>query len=423
MLTIDQSLTHGGLARVLPGVQLTYTNIVEKYTDSMQDFCDRVCLPTFHAAITYEHSGFQCGMSEVDSLILVPCPYVDSLAEAVSKELRERTVDGLPAPLMSTERSNNEKQVIFKQFVGYGACYTNVTITCANINGRGKEDGEVKTLIILSSAIGVGILACILAILWIPSCMSRGFFQKKGRRGRPSADSNSTSLGVLDTKDASVKTYLMGQINGERLGISDDAVEITEQIASGGYGVVYKGTWKSLPVAIKTVIFQDVAEGAGKDKQRAIFEAAISSSIAHRNVVQTYTYSFKQLQTSNALNSIPIRGDDFSRVCVDWKLYIVQELCEGGSLRNSLKDRVLKSCTTHDQFVRGVIQLALDIAEGLLHLHNHNIIHGDVNTKNVLLREDTSATPLSLVAKVGGALWCCVALCDHSEHLTLLVSV
>lgn len=396
---VEASLSNGRLAEVYPGVQFTHKHVAKVQADYKQDICGQVCLPTYHSAISYSGSGFACGLSHVDSVLLVSCPYVNSLASAVNSELRTPISPELPPPLMRAVLSGDDA-VLFDQFVGYGVCFSNVSVSCGKLGEKPRDDGEKKAIIVMVASFATAFLLIVLAIWLVPKCWLKYVIKKDRKHRQAGVDSMSTSLGGLNTKGSSVKTYLMGQINGERLGISDDAVEITEQIASGGYGVVYKGTWKSLPVAIKTVIFQDVADGAGKEKQRAIFEAAISSSIAHRNVVQTYTYSFKQLQTSNALNSVPIHGDDFSRVCVDWKLYIVQELCEGGSLRNSLKDRVLKSCNTHDKFVRGVLQLALDIAEGLLHLHNHNIIHGDVNTKNVLLREDTSGFPLNLVAKV-----------------------
>lgn len=398
-IEVESTLSNGMLAEVVPGAMFTHRNIAKVQADYRQDICGQVCLPTYHSAIEYGGGGFACGLSHIDSVLLVSCPYIESLSSAVNSELRTPISPELPSPLIHAGLSGKDA-VLFEEFVGYGVCFTNVTVSCGGPGGESKDNSEKRAIIVMVASFATAFLLIVLAIWLVPKIWMRYVIKKDRKRRQSGVDSMSTSLGGLNTKNSSVKTYLMGQINGERLGISDDAVEITEQIASGGYGVVYKGTWKSLPVAIKTVIFQDIADGAGKEKQRAIFEAAISSSIAHRNVVQTYTYSFKQLQTSNALNSVPIHGDDFSRVCVDWKLYIVQELCEGGSLRNSLKDRVLKSCTTHDKFVRGVLQLALDIAEGLLHLHNHNIIHGDVNTKNVLLREDNSGFPLNLVAKV-----------------------
>ncbi len=45
---------------------------------------------------------------------------------------------------------------------------------------------------------------------------------------------------------------------------------------------VYKGKWRNLDVAVKTVLF---SEANGSTEQRALREAAVCSSIVHPNVV------------------------------------------------------------------------------------------------------------------------------------------
>lgn len=51
-------------------------------------------------------------------------------------------------------------------------------------------------------------------------------------------------------------------------------------------------------VAVKTITFQDQMVGGEKAQQTAIMEAAISSSLAHPNVVATYSYDIKPLRVS-----------------------------------------------------------------------------------------------------------------------------
>ncbi len=57
-------------------------------------------------------------------------------------------------------------------------------------------------------------------------------------------------------------------------------------LGRGAFGVVYTGSWRSLPVAVKTMVVRDVEAGdEGRQRQQAVLEAAISLSMAHENVV------------------------------------------------------------------------------------------------------------------------------------------
>jgi serine/threonine protein kinase len=65
-------------------------------------------------------------------------------------------------------------------------------------------------------------------------------------------------------------------------------------------GTVYRGTWRNLPVAVKTVVFQDRSCGGEKAQRRAITEAAITSSVSHPNVVATLSYDLQPLHSPGA---------------------------------------------------------------------------------------------------------------------------
>lgn len=110
----------------------------------------------------------------------------------------------------------------------------------------------------------------------------------------------------------------------------------------------HAGTWRNLPVAVKTVTFQDRTSGSQKSQQRAMLEAAITSSISHPNVVSTYSYDIQPLNASSSqtrggwhvATSMPLQ------MATDWKLFIVQEYCSGGSLRQALDNRVFWDSST-----------------------------------------------------------------------------
>eukprot|EP00798_Chlamydomonas_sp_ICE-L_P026217 gene26217-11949_t len=65
---------------------------------------------------------------------------------------------------------------------------------------------------------------------------------------------------------------------------------LKEQIGKGRFGVVFRGTWRNLEVAVKTMLF------SGRDGTRqykAVNEAALASSVIHANVVCVYHYDIK----------------------------------------------------------------------------------------------------------------------------------
>ena len=100
-----------------------------------------------------------------------------------------------------------------------------------------------------------------------------------------------------------------------------------------------------MTVAVKTITFQDhmcheaSGRGGGQTQHRAIMEAAISASLAHPNIVTTYSYDIKPLFVQNNNNNNAAvadgclaggNGDSGSGLVVsqaqatDWKMYIIQ---------------------------------------------------------------------------------------------------
>jgi hypothetical protein len=57
----------------------------------------------------------------------------------------------------------------------------------------------------------------------------------------------------------------------------------------------FAGTWQGTVVAVKTMLFPAAMSGKEKREKMAIMETAISSTLSHPNIVQTYTYVVKPL--------------------------------------------------------------------------------------------------------------------------------
>eukprot|EP00195_Chlamydomonas_chlamydogama_P016146 CAMPEP_0202891888 /NCGR_PEP_ID=MMETSP1392-20130828/1814_1 /ASSEMBLY_ACC=CAM_ASM_000868 /TAXON_ID=225041 /ORGANISM="Chlamydomonas chlamydogama, Strain SAG 11-48b" /LENGTH=1173 /DNA_ID=CAMNT_0049575753 /DNA_START=288 /DNA_END=3809 /DNA_ORIENTATION=+ len=185
------------------------------------------------------------------------------------------------------------------------------------------------------------------------------------------------------------------QIAGTVPGSEGEKLILMEPIGKGGFGTVYKGKWRNLDVAVKTVLFTEKHTGKhDAPQQRAVMEAAVSSSVVHPNVVCTYHCDIKAVRTVPSSGSIRIDDEQPT----DWKLYLVQELCHA-----SLAD-ALVSCFLHDKDTqRPHLNLLLgvlgDVARGMVYIHSKNIIHGDLKPENVLLKHDPSS-PIGMVAKI-----------------------
>ncbi|GFR47604.1 hypothetical protein Agub_g9339 [Astrephomene gubernaculifera] len=173
-------------------------------------------------------------------------------------------------------------------------------------------------------------------------------------------------------------------------GVNDTQLHIQAVVGSGAYGTVYRGQWQGLEVAVKTLVFSASSE----NRRRALQEAALCQSINHRNIVATYAVDVQPLGALGA-GGVGAGGgaagerDSTLSSLLDWRLYIVQEYCDGGPLRKLVQSRCLQTPTGPNMPV--ICELALELAHALAHLHSKNIIHGDLNPNNVLLKRDPTS--------------------------------
>ncbi|KAG2496756.1 hypothetical protein HYH03_005165 [Edaphochlamys debaryana] len=182
-----------------------------------------------------------------------------------------------------------------------------------------------------------------------------------------------------------------------------DQARITCVIGQGASGVVYLGSWRGLRVAVKTLVVHDALLGAqGRLRQRAILEAAISKAMHHPNVVATYAAEVLPLTALAAgqvqANPAGSEGGDGGEQCDVFKLFIIQEFCDVGSLRSCIDATAVGSVAGGGASALCALSLALDVACGMAHIHSQNIVHGDLSSGNVLLSSNTASE-----GAVGGA--------------------
>lgn len=132
-------------------------------------------------------------------------------------------------------------------------------------------------------------------------------------------------------------------------------LKFDKRISEGGYGIVFKGRWMSTTVAIKEIKKEIIEQDKLEEFKN---ECAVMEVIRHPNIVM------------------------FLGACTKPPhLCIILEYCSKGSLWSCLHDMSIKISW---EFKR---KIALDIAKGVLYLHNQNppILHRDLKSLNILL--------------------------------------
>jgi len=165
-------------------------------------------------------------------------------------------------------------------------------------------------------------------------------------------------LSVLQAKDVGVKRSRV-PLNEEvfkQVTIGRNDVKMGKEIDSGNFGCVFIGDWKSVKVAVKTLKKTKMSASQFEDALKALtMDSNIASSLlTHPRIVT------------------------FHGVCPafrDSPPFFVMEYCELGSLVN-----FTRSLTNEEK-----LQVMLQCAQGMEHLHGHDICHRDLAARNVLL--------------------------------------
>uniref|UniRef100_A0A8C3VP12 Protein kinase domain-containing protein n=1 Tax=Catagonus wagneri TaxID=51154 RepID=A0A8C3VP12_9CETA len=140
-----------------------------------------------------------------------------------------------------------------------------------------------------------------------------------------------------------------------------DTWEITETIGKGTYGKVFKVLNKKNGQKAAVKILDPIHDIDEEIEAEYNILKALSD---HPNVVRFYGMYFKKDK---------INGD---------KLWLVLELCNGGSVTDLVKGFLKKGKRMSELTIAYILREAL---LGLQHLHNNKTIHRDVKGNNILL--------------------------------------
>eukprot|EP00878_Enallax_costatus_P022137 GHUV01023476.1.p1 GENE.GHUV01023476.1~~GHUV01023476.1.p1 ORF type:complete len:648 (+),score=136.49 GHUV01023476.1:46-1944(+) len=201
-------------------------------------------------------------------------------------------------------------------------------------------------------------------------------------------------------------------------------------LGEGTFGKVYRGQWQGTAVAVKTMLFPAAMSGKEKREKMAIMETAISSSLSHPNIVQTYTYVVKPLTGELAMQALergkgsqsaeesecPSALGSEAAESHGWEVRLVLELCDRGSLKELLNNGGLRNPETNKPDMVGIVATALDIARAMLHLHSENIIHSDLKVRGA------KGMVEKLACMVGLSLSLLLAAASCPEGMCLLLA-
>ncbi|XWS37477.1 hypothetical protein CRYUN_Cryun19dG0046300 [Craigia yunnanensis] len=136
---------------------------------------------------------------------------------------------------------------------------------------------------------------------------------------------------------------------------------IGNKFASGRHSRIYRGIYKQRDVAIKLISQpEEDANLANFLEKQFISEVALLFHLRHPNIIT------------------------FVAACKKPPVFcIITEYLAGGSLRKYLHQQEPYSVP-----LNLVLKLALDIARGMQYLHSQGILHRDLKSENLLLRED-----------------------------------
>ncbi len=129
---------------------------------------------------------------------------------------------------------------------------------------------------------------------------------------------------------------------------------ILEKLGEGGMGVVYKAQDTKLDRIVALKFLPQHLTSDSVEKERFIHEAKAASALNHPNITTIYEI------------------DEF-----EGQMFIVMEYCEGQTLKQLIEKETLS--------IKKVLDIGIQICEGLAIAHEKGIVHRDIKSDNIML--------------------------------------
>jgi tetratricopeptide (TPR) repeat protein len=130
--------------------------------------------------------------------------------------------------------------------------------------------------------------------------------------------------------------------------------KILEKLGEGGMGVVYKAQDIKLDRLVALKFLPPHLTSEPEEKERFIHEAKAASALNHTNITTIHEI------------------DEF-----EGQMFIVMEYCEGRTLKQVIEKETLS--------IKKVMDIGIQISEGLALAHEKGIVHRDIKSDNIML--------------------------------------
>jgi hypothetical protein len=221
-----------------------------------------------------------------------------------------------------------------------------------------------RNLILMCSILGV--LAIILVVVFLITYFAMGRHCLIVRRQRKIQRVRETQLmDRLIDLEATSMTGSRGASHRDWI-IQIEDLNIDRRITEGSFGVIFKGSYRGLPVAIKKMKFDEPDEFER--------EAGILASLRHPNIVLFMGVCFH---------------DEYKLLVTEFMSNYSMEVLLYPERRTVNDDDLLK---VHLSFAKK-LDILLDVIRGMLYLHQcvPKIVHRDLKPSNILLDEHLQA--------------------------------
>lgn len=163
------------------------------------------------------------------------------------------------------------------------------------------------------------------------------------------------------------------------IGLTVSHYKVLEKLGEGGMGVVYKAHDTTLDRTVALKFLPHYLTSDPTERERFYHEARAAAALTHQNIAVVYEI-----------------GEQDDPATAGKQVFIVMECVEGKTLRHMISESPLST--------KLVLDIAIQIADGLATAHEKGIVHRDIKPENIIITPKGQAKITDFgLAKLKGA--------------------